>query len=227
MTNFERLKEICRKACHERNACKPGFEALMQTNSVAGILNVWRDNWQDVYESKYADIMANEIASVYADMRDDFIANNVFVNEPTDKGLLIVSVPYAAVSQQPITVSGTAKCYIFGSGSVIAKDNAEVYCRDEEGHVTLTDHSQGYFKAGQIEIRNYAKANGSFTGHCYNAAYIILRGGSLVDHGHLEISAWNDAAVYSNSHKKIELHGNARLLPITKNVQYAAVSQQP
>lgn len=141
--------------------------------------------------------------------------------------MLIVSIPYTAVSQQPIVVSGTAKCYIFGSGSVIAKDNAEVYCRDEEGHVTLTDHSQGYFKAGQIEIRNYAKANGSFTGHCYNAAYIILRGGSLVDHGHLEISAWNDAVVYSNTHKKIELHGKACLLPITENVQYAAVSQQP
>ena len=227
MTNFERLKEICRKACHERNACKPGFEALMQTNSVASILNVWKDNWQDVYESKFADIMANEIASVYADMRDDFNANNVFVNEPTDKGLLIVSVPSAATKLQPITVSGTAMCYIFGSGSVTAKDNAEVYCRDEEGQVTLTDHSQGYFKAGQIEIRNYAKANGSFTGHCYNAAYIVLRGGSLVDHGHLEISAWNDAVIYSNTHKKIDLHGNARLLPITKNVQYAAVSQQP
>lgn len=225
MTNFERLKEICRVACHKRNACKPGFEALMQTNSVAGILNVWRNNWHDVFESKYADIMANEITGIYADMRDDFNASNVFVNEPTDKGLLIVTAS-KEVEPSPITVSGQAKCYIFDSGSVIATDDAEVYCRDEKGRVVLTGHSQGFFTAGQVEIRNYAKAIGTFTGQCYNAAYVILRGGTVIDHGHLGISAWNDSVVYSNTHKKIDLHGNARILPITEFVQSVAVPQQ-
>lgn len=219
MNNFDRLKEICREACHQRNACKPGFAALMQTNSVAGILKVWRENWQDVYESKYADIMAREIAGVYADMRDDFIASLVFFNEPTDKGLLIVSAP-----EEPITVGGTAKCYIFGSGSVIAKDNAEVYCHDPGGMVTLTGHAKGFFKDGQVQVRDFARASGTFQGHCYNAASIILRGGAVIDHGHLGISAWNDAVVYSDTQKKIELYASARILPLP---QYVATELQP
>lgn len=222
MTDFEKLKEICRVACHQRNACKPGFESLMQTSTVAGILKVWKENWQDVYESKYADIMAEKIAGVYADMRDEFNANNVFVNEPTDRGLLIV----APASQQAgqITVSGTAKCYIFGSGNVLAKDNAEVYCRDSQGMVTLCGHARGFFKDGQVQVRDFARAFGTFQGQCYNAAYILLRGGSVADHGHLEISAWNDAVVYADTRRKIDLHGDARILPLSK---YVATPSQP
>lgn len=215
MTNFERLKEICRVACHERHACQPGFEALMQTNTVGEILSVWKDNWQDIYESKYADIIVEKIADVYADMKTEFNANGVFVNEPSSKGIVIVSNPSDAIA-----AAGTAKAYIFGSGNVTASDNAQVYCRDEEGYVILTGHSQGFFKAGVAEVNDFAKAQGVFHGDSFGAAYIILQGGFIVDHGHREITAFGDAVVYSDTKKKIELYANAQLLPV------AAINEQ-
>ena len=208
MTNFERLKEICREACHERHACQPGFEALMRTKNVGEILSVWKDNWQDIYESKYADIIVEKIADVYADMKAEFNANDVFVNEPSSRGIVIVCKP-----SDTITVFGTAKAYIFGSGKVAASDNAEVYCRDEEGYVILTGHSQGFFKAGVAWVNDFAKAQGVFSGTCFGAAYIILQGGFILDHGHREISAFGDAVVYSDIRKRTELFGNAQLLP--------------
>ena len=182
----------------------------MRTKNVGEILSVWKDNWQDIYESKYADIIVEKIADVYADMKAEFNANDVFVNEPSSKGIVIVCKP-----SDTITVSGTAKAYIFGSGKVAASDNAEVYCRDEKGYVILTGHSQGFFKAGVACVNDFAKAQGVFSGSCVVASSIILQGCFILVHGHREISAFGDAVVYSDIRKRTELFGNAQLLPVS------------
>ena len=43
--NFEQLKEMCRVACHERNACKQGYEALMKTENIAQIMQGASADW--------------------------------------------------------------------------------------------------------------------------------------------------------------------------------------
>ena len=65
-------------------------------------------------------------------------------------------------------------------------------------------------------MREFAGVSGTFDGECHQAAYVILKGGTLRDYGHLEISAWNDAVVYSNTRKKISLNGDARWLPLSE-----------
>ena len=108
METFDELKEICRRACHERNACKPGFEALMQADSIPAILAVWRQNWDDIFSSKFADVMAEHIAGVYATAGDEFRSARFYVNEPSERGIVIISG-----ATEPIAVGGTAKAYIF------------------------------------------------------------------------------------------------------------------
>jgi hypothetical protein len=210
MTDFEQLKEICRKACHERNACKPGFEAMLKAEDIGQMMQVWRENWEDLYESKYADILPQYIDDAYATFGEEMRQSGVYVNEDAGDGLLIVANP-----GKPIRAYGTADCYIFGVAEVTGEDNAKVHARTDEATVTLTGYSQGFFKAGRAEIRNFSKAQGFFDGDCYDAAYVILRGGTLRDHGHREIMAWgSEATVYSNTHQKIELYDGAQLLPL-------------
>ena len=48
METFDELKEICRRACHERNACKEGFEAMLLAENTAELMHVWRRWWEDV-----------------------------------------------------------------------------------------------------------------------------------------------------------------------------------
>lgn len=148
MTAFEELKEICRVACHERNACEPGFKALMQTETVGQILAVWRENWQDIYQSKFSDVMAANIVKVYRRSRREFRRADVFVNESSERGLVIVCRP-----DGEIRVGGTAQCYVFGgSASVVATDHAQVYCRTSGVKVTLRGHAYGYMQAGIADI---------------------------------------------------------------------------
>lgn len=210
MNGFERLKEICRVACHERNACKDGFEALLKTGSVADILAVWKANWEDVYESKYADIMVENITSVYQELQDEFRASGVFVNEDSDKGLVIVSNPTG-----PLRFGGTAHVYIFTAADVTATENAQVYCRAEGSHIILQGHSFGKFKAGEVTVKEFAEASGNGVFHTYNAADVAVSSGKVIDHGHRRIAAYGGTEVYSDAVRNIILGGQARQFPLS------------
>lgn len=211
MDGFERLKEICRVACHERNACKPGFEALMKTESINGILNVWKANWQDIFDSKFADIMVANIVSVYQEMRSDFVLGGVFVNESTESGLLIVSD-----AKEKIFAGGSAKVYVFTPSEVEATDNAQVYCRAEGSRIVLRGHSYGYIDAGEVEVRDFAHLQGSFTAHTYNASETVVKSGTVIDHGHRRIVAYGGSRVYSDATRNITLSEQSRQYPLNE-----------
>ena len=214
METFDELKEICRRACHERNACKEGFEALLQAETIPAILDVWRRNWQDVYKSKYADVMADNIVRVYAGLGDEFRRSEVYVNESSERGLVIICRPAAR-----ICLGGTAKGYIFGTDAEVeATDNAQVYCRTSGVKVTLRGHAYCHSEArdAEVTVYNFAHAEGQMQCTTYNAAEVVIQGGTLVDHGHRRIAAYGGTRVYSDATKGIEIGGQARKYPISE-----------
>ena len=150
MESFEELKEICRAACHERHACQDGFAAMLMADNTADLMHVWRRWWQDIYVSKYADIMTARIATATGRLRREMRQSDVFVNEPTERGLLIVCQP-----ERPITVGGRARCYVFGSGvEVVAVDHAQVFCRTKGVRITLRGYATAKVEAGDCELFN-------------------------------------------------------------------------
>lgn len=140
MTDFDRLKEICRLACHERNACRQGFEALLRAQDTAELMHVWRQNWHDIYQSKFSDVMTAHIVefSRCEELRREMRRADVFVNESSQRGLVIV-----CGADTTVCVGGTAKCYVFGDAPVeiIATDHAQVYSRCTSAKITLRGHA--------------------------------------------------------------------------------------
>ena len=149
METFEELKEICRQACHERNACKDGFAAMLLAGNTAELMQVWRRWWQDVYESKYADIMTARIATASGRLRREMRQSDVYVNESSERGLVIVCRP-----DWKISVGGTAKCYVFGDGpaEISATDHAQVFCRSSRVRITLRGYATAVVGAGDCEL---------------------------------------------------------------------------
>lgn len=213
MTDFEKLKEICRVACHERNACKPGFEALMQAENIPQIMRVWRDNWDDIFKSKFSDVMVDNITKMYATAKDEFNASDVWVNEPSERGLVIISN-----ATEPITVGGTARAYLFTAAEVTATDNAQVYCRTAGSKITLRGHAYcgSEHRDTDVKVYNFSKAQGQMRCTTYNAAEVIIQGGTLCDHGHRRIAAYGGTKVYSDTAKGIELGGQSRLYTLAE-----------
>ena len=211
--NFEQLKEICRKACHERNACEPGFKALMNTETIPQIMQVWKDNWDDVYRSRYSDIMVRRLAEQSPSMIDEMRKGGVYVNEDRDDGYVIVSNPGRTIS-----VGGTARAYLFTAAEVTATDNAQVYCRTSGVKVTLRGHAYCHSEArdAEVTVYNFAHAEGQMQCTTYNAAEVVIQGGTLVDHGHRRIAAYGGTRVYSDATKGIEIGGQARLYTLAE-----------
>ena len=151
MFEFEELKEVCRQACHERNACKPGFEALMRAETTAELMHVWRQNWQDIYQSKFSDVMAAHIVRFRKSARlaREMRRSDVFVNESSERGLVIVCQP-----DWKISVGGTAKCYVFGDGpaEISATGHAQVFCRSSRVRITLRGYATAVVGAGDCEL---------------------------------------------------------------------------
>ena len=210
MTDFEQLKEICRVACHERNACKEGFEALMQAETIPQIMQVWKNNWDDVFRSRYSDIMVKKLAEVGPSMIDEFRKGGVFVNEDREDGYIIISNP-----DRTISVGGTARAYLFTAAEVTATDNAQVYCRTAGAKITLRGHAYCHSEARDavVTVYNFAHAEGQMQCTTYNAAEVVIQGGTLVDHGHRRIAAYGGTRVYSDATKGIEIGGQARQYP--------------
>lgn len=210
--SFEQLMNICKTAAHDRNACTEGYAQLLRAENIPQILQVWRQNWDDVYRSRYHDIMAKNIVGVFEQSKDLFHASEVFVNEPAERGLLIIASP-----TQPIEVTGTARAYLFTAAEVTARDNAQVYCRDNDAMVTLRDHSYGKFEAGTVSVYDFSEADCTFAEcHTYNASQVVINGGRLIDHGHRRIAAYVGAKVYSDTPRNIEIGGQARLYPLSE-----------
>lgn len=207
MDNFEQLKEICRQACHERNACKPGFEALMRAETIPQIMQVWKDNWEDIYRSRFCGIMIRNIVGVYADSREEFNAAGIYVNEPSEHGLVIV-----CNATEPVKVGGTARAYIFTPARVTATDNAQVYCRTAGSVISLHGHSSCRSEDRQtaVDAHDFSRADGEMQCRTYNASEVIITKGTLRDYGHRRIAAYGGVRVYSDTPRGIELRGQSR-----------------
>ena len=200
MNNFEKLKEICRLACHERNACKEGFEALMQTETIPQIMQVWKNNWDDIFRSRYADIMVKKLTEVDKSMIAEFRKGGVYVNEDSTDGYVIISNP-----GKPISVGGTAKAYIFTPAKCTATGNAQVYCRTAGSNITLRGHAYCRCESTETEVHvyNFAQANGAMKCYTHNAAEVNITAGTVHDYGHRRIHASAAAVVESNTTKGI------------------------
>ena len=99
-----------------------------------------------------------------------------------------------------------------------ATENAQVYCRTAGSKIVLSGHAYCHCDSCETEVtvRNFAHADGQMRCTTYNAAEVVIQGGTLVDHGHRRIAAYGGTRVYSDATKGIELGGQSRRYPISE-----------
>ena len=184
----------CKAACHERHACGNGYQMLLNSQTVPEILNTVACNWNDVWRSKYSDIVAKNITRWFDGLEDEFHASGFFVNEETDKGIVFVSRP-----GKILTFTGRAKVYIFDTAHVIAKDNVQVYCRDKDSEIELYGYSYGKIEAGRVSAHNTSEVESYQECTCYDRTSVYALSGILHDFGHLQLVVENNVIIETNN----------------------------
>lgn len=181
--DYEQFMKECKAACHERHACQEGYEMLLRSESVPEILMTVVRNWDDVWRSKYSDIVAENVTRWFEGLEQEFHAAGFFVNEETAKGIAVVSHP-----DRVLRFGGRAKVYVFGKAHVIAMDDAQVYCRNAESEIELYDQAYGKIDAGRVSAHNWATVESHQECTCHNHTTVYAYGGVLNDHGHRRLS---------------------------------------
>ena len=217
MDAFETLKATCTKACHIRNACAEGYKQMLASENVSQMMATWRNNWEDVTTSKFADIIVSELPKQYPDLKEDMNQAGIYLNECPEDARMFVRVIVTAATE-PIHVYGDAQAYVLDTAKVVAHDHSQVYnTRAPEATVFLLDYSYGNVSCGQCTAQNRSRLNISGT------AVVTLNGsidchatgGTIIATGYRRIDACGETIVYACNGQSIYLEGSASLQPIT------------
>ena len=215
MTPFHQLKEICTTACHTRHACAEGYRAMLATENISQLMAVWRANWEDIVESKYADIINDRLPSLYPTLRAEMNAAGIYVNEcpktaPEFVRVLVTDFDYL------VEIHDYAKCYILGNAVVRAWDHSQVYSdRCDESIIELYDHAYGHVGKGRVQARNSSQLWTAADAVLYGGVTCEAHGGTVKALAYRKLEASGDTEVYAASERNIVLSGNATIHPLT------------
>lgn len=184
--DYTQFMNECKAACRERNACQAGYAELLRSGSVEEILTTVVHNWNDVFRSKYADIVAKNVTRWFDGLEAEFHAAGFYVNEETDRGIAIVSH-----AERQLRFGGRARVYVFAGSHVIIQGSAQVYCRDAESEIEMYDESSGKIEAGRVWAHDWATLESHGDCTCYDRTTVYAYGGTLTDHGHRRLITHN------------------------------------
>lgn len=214
MTPFDQLKQICTAACHSRHACAEGYCAMLAAQNVSQLMAVWRENWEDLVESKYADIINEQLPTLYLDptLRAEMNAAGIYVNEcpqTAPEYVLVIVTDFDRI----VEINDYAKCYVLGKAYVRAWDHSQVYSeKNEKAIITLYDYAYGHVSKGKTVALGHSRLWTSTNAALNGSVTCEAHGGELRVSSYLKIDAYGDTKVFSKTDCNITLYGNAHIV---------------
>lgn len=214
MTSFDQLKQICTHACHDRHACAEGYRAMLAAENVSQLMAVWRENWEDLVESKYADIINDQLPALYLDptLKSEMNAAGIYVNEcpqTAPEYVLVIVTDYILI----VDIYDYAKCYVLGNSTVCAWGHSQVYSeKNEKAVIALYDYAYGHASKGLALAFGHSRLWTSTNAALNGSVTCEAHGGELRVSSYLKIEAYGDTKVFSKTDRNITLFGNAKII---------------
>lgn len=213
MTPFEILKKTCTEACHERKACTEGYRAMLAAENVSQLMAVWRANWEDLVESKYADIINEKLPSLYPSLKEEMNTAGIYVNEcpkVAHENILVIVTD----CDDEVEIHDHARCYVLGAANVKVWDHGQVYSeKNDHVRVILKQHAYGYVEKGHAMAFDFSCLWFSATkAWLHDGATCEAHGGEVHAEGYHRINAFGDTKVFSKTDRNITLYGNAHIV---------------
>lgn len=214
MTPFEILKNTCTEACHERKACTEGYRAMLAAENVSQLMAVWRANWEDLVESKYADIINEKLPSLYPSLKKEMNTAGIYVNECPKVAHENILVVVTDSKDDVVEIFDHARCYVLGAANIRAWNHSQVYSeKNDHVRVILKQHAYGYVEKGHAIAFDFSRLWFSATkAWLHDGATCEAHGGEVHAEGYRTISAFGDTKVFSKIDRNITLYGNAHIV---------------
>lgn len=208
---FFLLKDTCKKACQERNACVVGYKQMLSSDNINQMMATWRANWEDIVGSKYAEIIKEKLPAQYIQLKKQMNLAGVYLNDcPYSANELTLVI--ITGSRVPICIHGKAQAYVLGEAEVLVYDHAQIYNKRSDAIITLNDYSYGDISAGKVYAFGRSKIKCSCEAVINGAVECYADGGVVNAYNYRNITARNNTIVYSPVVKNIRLMDNAKII---------------
>lgn len=214
MTPFDQLKDICTTACHTRHACAEGYLAMLAAENVSQLMAVWRENWEDLVESKYADIINDQLPALYLDstLKSEMNAAGIYVNEcpqTAPEFVFVIVTDYDFI----VDINDYARCYVLDKATVRAWDHSQVYSdRCEQALIEIHDHAYGHVSKGWVQADTASRLWTTADAVLKGSVTCEAHGGTVKALSYRKLEAYGDTKVYATSERNITLFGNAHII---------------
>lgn len=214
MTSFERLKQECTTACHERKACEKGFCDMLAAENVSQLMAVWRANWDDLVTSKYTDIINEKLPALYPSLKEEMNAAGIYVNECPKAAPENILVIVTDSKDDVVEIFDHARCYVLGAANIWAWGHSQVYSENNDHvRVVLKQHAYGYVKKGHVIAYGFSRLWFSAAkAWLHDGVECEAHGGVVHAGGYRRINAFGDTKVVSKTDRNISLFGNAHIV---------------
>ena len=189
---------------------------MLAAENISQMMAVWRANWEDIVESKYADIINDSLPAAYRTLRKEMNAAGIYVNEcpnvaPEFVRVLVTDYNYI------VDIYDYAKCYVLGNAIVRAWGHSQVYSvRCDKAIIALHDHSYGYVEKGWVSAINAAQLWTAADAVLNGSVTCEAHGGTVKAYAYRKLEASGDTKVYAASERNITLDGNATIHRLVK-----------
>lgn len=215
---YKILKKTCHRACHERHACANGYKQMLASENVSQMMATWRENWEDVVDSKYADIIRTELPKQYLALKEEMNRAGIYLNECPDNAKQFVRV-LVTDTDEPVKIYGDAQAYVLGEAKIIAFNHAQVYNNRFPAHVMLYGYAFGKVMAGTASAYDRSTLQCDCEAFVHDSATCDAFGGTVRAQSYRHINAYRDTVVYAQTDKGITLSGSAQLKPLNDHEQ--------
>ncbi len=221
---FERFQSLCIKILSQSDNCQESQDLFRAAKSVPELVSAWQRFWAGVLHEVPEQVI-KAFADLYPVYRDDIIRAGVYYNEaPVDlDGRLLMTGGMVLIGDaaegdsvdHPLVIPGRHRIYVLGDLPLTVTDNCSVNVNADRACVTVKGFVRCNLEKGKVIAREHAVVNGHGVIVCYDATNIAISGGYVTDHGHMQITAYNDACVQSFTNRYITLndHSTLKYLP--------------
>lgn len=202
---IEEIKTDLKAYCRERNVCADGYADLLRAETPADLWAILKEHIIGMQSDLLCDYISEHLQAWYDVFGDEARQQGIYLNENVRGAMVLVN------RQTDFAATEEADYYVFGRTSITATGGSRVHCRMKEADVVLAGHSRSEVQNCRVVVRERATATitDCQRAECREAATVRLMSGTLIDHGHLSITAYNGSTVYSISTKKITLVAGA------------------
>ena len=177
---IEEIKTDLKAYCRERNVCADGYADLLRAETPADLWAILKEHIIGMQSDLLCDYISEHLQAWYDAFGDEARQQGIYLNENV-------------------------------RGAMVLVNRQTDFAATEEADVVLAGHSRSEVQNCRVVVRERATATitDCQRAECREAATVRLMSGTLIDHGHLSITAYNGSTVYSISTKKITLVAGA------------------